>query len=251
MDISQAPVKSWETVIDTCWKCDMRGWGGSLWWRGQDDNPLAYFPGSAAAAAKSLQSCLTLCDPIDGSPPGSPVPGILQPRTLEWVAISFSNAGKWKAKVKSLSRVWLLATPWTAAHQAPLSMGFSRQEYWSAIAFSRLSIAESTFWCSPNRCTGPQSEHPLTHQNKWTQNLSSRLQTIRRIMEFLKRQNEEVVSQIKIWDSPQDNWSGFLQKKQMTFKVEEWTFVDKKRFRRHTSKSNIWTLRSSIQINQE
>ena len=86
---------------------------------------------SAAAAAKSLQSCPTLCDPIDGSPPGSPVPGILQARTLEWVAISFSNAWKWKVKVKSLSRVQPLATPWTAAYQAPLSMGFSRQEYWS------------------------------------------------------------------------------------------------------------------------
>ena len=84
---------------------------------------------AAAAAAKSLQSCLTLCDPTDGSPPGSPVPGILQARTLEWVAISFSNAWKWKVKVKSLSRVRLLATPWTAAHQAPPSMGFSRQEY--------------------------------------------------------------------------------------------------------------------------
>ena len=87
----------------------------------------------SAAAAKSLQSCPTLCDPIDGSPPGSPVPGILQARTLEWVAISFSNAGKWKVKVKSLSRVRLLATPWTAAYQAPPSMGFSRQEYWSGV----------------------------------------------------------------------------------------------------------------------
>ena len=76
------------------------------------------------AAAKSFQSCPTLCDPIDGSPPGSPVPGILQPRTLEWVAISFSNAWKWKVKVKSLSHAWLLATPWTAAFQAPLSMDF-------------------------------------------------------------------------------------------------------------------------------
>ena len=85
------------------------------------------------AAAKSLRSCPTLCDPIDGSPPGSPVPGILQARTLEWVAISFSNAGKWRVKVKSLSRVWLLATPWTAAYQAPASMGFSRQEYWSGV----------------------------------------------------------------------------------------------------------------------
>ena len=87
----------------------------------------------AAVAAKSLQLCLTLCYPIDGSPPGSPVPGILQARTLEWVAISFSNAWKWKVKVKLLSRVWLLATPWTAAHQAPPSMGFSRQEYWSGV----------------------------------------------------------------------------------------------------------------------
>ena len=81
----------------------------------------------AAAAAKSLQSCPTLCDPIDGSLPGSAVPGILQARTLEWVAISFSNAWKLKVKVKSISRVRLLATPWTAAYQAPPSMGFSRQ----------------------------------------------------------------------------------------------------------------------------
>ena len=88
---------------------------------------------TAAAAAKSLQLCLTLCDPIDGSPPGSPVPGILQARTLEWVAISFSSAWKWKVKVKSLSRVWFLVTPWTAAYQAPLSMGFSRQQYWSGV----------------------------------------------------------------------------------------------------------------------
>ena len=85
------------------------------------------------AAAKSLHSCPTLCDPIDGSPPGSPVPGILQARTLQWVAISFSNAWKWKVKLKSFSRVQLLATPWTAAYQAPLSMGFSRQEYWSGV----------------------------------------------------------------------------------------------------------------------
>ena len=88
---------------------------------------------AAATAAKSLQSCPTLCDPKDGSPPGSAIAGILQARTLEWVAISFSNAWQWKVKVKSLSRVWLLATPWTAAHQAPPSMGFSRQEYWSGV----------------------------------------------------------------------------------------------------------------------
>ena len=88
---------------------------------------------AAAAAAKLLQSCLILCDPIYGSPPGSPVSGILEARTLEWVAISFSNAWKWKVKVKLLSRVRLLATPWTVAHQAPPSMGFSRQEYWSGV----------------------------------------------------------------------------------------------------------------------
>ena len=87
----------------------------------------------AAAAAKLLQSCPTLCDPVDGSPPGSPIPRILQARTLEWVAISFSNAWKWKVKVKSLCRARLLATPWTAASQAPPSMGFSRQEYLSGV----------------------------------------------------------------------------------------------------------------------
>ena len=98
--------------------------------------PIALPPPEAtttAATAKSLQSCLTLCDPIDVSPPGSPAPGILQARALEWVAISFSNAWKWKVKVKSLSRVWLPVTPWTTAHQAPPSMGSSRQEYWSGM----------------------------------------------------------------------------------------------------------------------
>ena len=82
---------------------------------------------ATAAAAKSLQSCPTLCDPIDGSPPGSTVPGILQARTMEWVAISFSNAWKGKMKVKSLSRVRLFATPWTAAYQAPPSITNSSQ----------------------------------------------------------------------------------------------------------------------------
>ena len=100
------------------------------------------FPGiAAAAAAKSLQSCRTLCDPIDRSPPGSPVPGILQARTLEWVAISFSSAWKWKVKGKSLSRVWLLATPWTAAYQALPSMRFFRQEYWSGVPLPSSSQA--------------------------------------------------------------------------------------------------------------
>ena len=90
---------------------------------------------NAVAAAKSLQSCLTLCKPIDGNPPGSVIPGILQARTLEWVAISFSNAGKWKVKEKSLSRVWLFTTLWTTAYQAPPSMGFPRQEYWNGLPF--------------------------------------------------------------------------------------------------------------------
>ena len=86
-----------------------------------------------AAAAKLLQSCPTLGNPIDSSPPGSAVPGILQAKTLEWAAISFSSAWKWNVKVKSLSHVRLFATPWTAANQAPPSMGFSRQEYWSGV----------------------------------------------------------------------------------------------------------------------
>ena len=92
----------------------------------------------AAAAAKSLQLCPTPCDPIDGSPPGPAVPGILQARTLEWVAISSSNAWNWKVKVKSLSCVRLLATLWTAAYQDPPSMGFSRQEYWSGVPLPSL-----------------------------------------------------------------------------------------------------------------
>ena len=89
---------------------------------------------AAAAAAKSLQSCPTL----QPQRQGSPVPGVLQARTLEWVAISFSKAWKWKVKVKSLSHVWLYATPWTAAYQAPPSIGFSRQEYWSGVPLPSL-----------------------------------------------------------------------------------------------------------------
>ena len=101
----------------------------SWYWRHQQN--IHYKKAAAAAtAANLLQSCLTLCNLIDGSPPGSSVPGILQARVLDWVAIAFSNAWKWKVKVKSLSRARLLVTPWTAAPQAPLSMGFSRQEDW-------------------------------------------------------------------------------------------------------------------------
>ena len=103
---------------------------------------------TAATAAKSLQSCPTLCDPIDGSPPGSPVPGILQARTLEWIAIYFSHAWKWKMKVKSLSCVPLLATPWTAACQTPPSTGFSRQEYWSGMPFEGTNSKTPCSWNS-------------------------------------------------------------------------------------------------------
>ena len=101
-----------------------------------------------AAAAKSCQSCPTLCDPIDSSPTDSSVPGILQGRTLEWVTISFSNARKWKVKGKSLNCVRLLATPWTVAYQAPPSMGFSRQEYWSGVPLPYPQIIE-LHWTSP------------------------------------------------------------------------------------------------------
>ena len=94
------------------------------------------------AAAKLLQSCPTLCNPIDGSPLGSSVPGILQARILEWVAISFSNGWKWKVKVKSLSHARLFTTPWTAAYQAPPSMGLSRQEYWSGLTY----ISHFSYW---------------------------------------------------------------------------------------------------------
>ena len=102
-------------------------------WVSQFRGEVGAFDQESTAVAKSLQSCPTLCDPIDGIPPGSPVPGVLQARTLEWVAISFSKTWKWKVKVKSLSRVRPLAIPWTAAYQAPLSMWFSRQEYWSRV----------------------------------------------------------------------------------------------------------------------
>ena len=115
-----------------------------------------------AAAAKSLQSCPTLCDPIDGSPPGSPVPGILQARTLEWVAISFSNAWKWKVKVKSLSRVLLLVTPCTAAHQAPPSMGFSRQEYWSGVplpSLNQIALHAKSLQSYPTLCDPMDKTH--------------------------------------------------------------------------------------------
>ena len=126
------------------------------WSKPKRKTPMQY---AAAAAAKLLQSCPTLWDPVDGSPPGSPVPGILQARTLEWVAISFSNAWKWKNKVKLLSRVRLLATPWTAAHQAPPSMGFSRQEFWSGLPLPSLFHHLGVYWWNIVREFGIQVGH--------------------------------------------------------------------------------------------
>ena len=133
-DLFQSCGHCW--VFQICWHIQCRTltassfriWNSSA---GIPSPPIALF--AVMLTAKSLQSCLTLCDSIDGSPPGSPIPWILQPRTLEWVAISFSNAWKWKVKVKSLSHLQLLVTPWTAAYQAPPTMGFSRQEYWSGV----------------------------------------------------------------------------------------------------------------------
>ena len=138
-----------------CWRSKTKQWNGNNIKNCSPVMTIVMITQLCAAAAKSLQSCPTLCDPTDGSPPGSPVPGILQARTLEWVAISFSNAGKWKLKMKSLSRVQLLATPWTAAYQAPPSMGFSRQEYWSGVLLPSL-----TQLC-------------ITCQNSWNHTLES------------------------------------------------------------------------------
>ena len=148
------------------------------------ENPMdrGTWQAAATAAAKSLQLCLTLCDPIDGSPPGSPVPGILQARTLKWVAISFSNAWKWKLKVKSFSRIWLLATPWTAAYQAPPSMGFSRQEYWSGVplpspvvfpTFFNLSLnfAIRISWLEPQSAPGLVFTDYIEFLHLWLQRI--------------------------------------------------------------------------------
>ena len=120
-----------------------------IWLFGGDEGNFRAILYFVAVAAKSLQSCPTLCNPIDGSPPGFAVPGILQARILEWVAISFSNGWKWKAKVNLLSRVRLFATLWTAAYQAPLSMGFSRQEYWSGVPRLNQTVFMYSCWLCP------------------------------------------------------------------------------------------------------
>ena len=156
--IFQARILDWVTISfsrDSSWPMDWNhvSYMGRqiLYHRVHNKCERRLFTFLAAAAAKSLQSCPTRCDPIDSSSPGSPVPGILQARTLEWVAISFSSAWKWKVKVKSLGRVQLLATPWAAAHQAPPSMGFSRQEYWSGVPLpspSHFLHDSHQFWLS-------------------------------------------------------------------------------------------------------
>ena len=144
-------------------------WYGCIFSKAMRDErlPIPNLSASAAAAAKSLQSCQTLCDPIDGSPPGSPVPDILQERTLEWVAISFSKAWKWKLKVKSLSRVWLLAAPWTAAYQAPPPMGFSRQEYWSTTSDSSHRLRTNNFTICMEIQKTPNSQSNL-EKEEWS-----------------------------------------------------------------------------------
>ena len=123
---------------------------------------------AAAAATKSLQLCPTLCNPRDSTPPGSHVPGILQARTLEWVAISFSNAWKWKVNVKSLSRVQLLATPWTAAYQAPLPMGFqARVLEWGCHCIEARISSKGNF-CHSRELIFKMKQHPqrLLSNNK-------------------------------------------------------------------------------------
>ena len=135
---------------------------------------LAKLRAAAAAAAKSLQSCPTLSDPIDSNPPGSPVPGILQARTLEWVAISFYNAWKWKVKGKSLSRFQLFTPPWTAAYQAPLPMRLSRQEFWSGVPSPSPKLRATKFQiCSLSLCTMDTWQFSHSLRIYWRQNLDA------------------------------------------------------------------------------
>ena len=179
-------------------------------WKKSYDQP-------AAAADKSLQSCPTLCDPIDGSPPGSAVPGILQARTLEWVAISFSNAWEWKVKVTSLSRVQLSVTPWTTAHQAPPSMGFSRQEYWSGVPLQHIKM-----WRYYFADKGPSSQSygfsgshvwmwELDYKESWAQNWCFELWCWRRLLRVPwteRRSNQSILKEI----SPEYSLEGLMVK---------------------------------------
>ena len=152
----------------------------SLWCVSADSKIPDYQRTNPAAAATSLQLCPTLCDPIDGSPPGSAVTGTLQARTLECVAISFSKAWKWKVKVKSLSRVRLFVTPWAVAYQAPPLMGFARQEYWS-----RLPL--------PSLRTNPREYQIVrTHRREptWLQDPASPSNTLFRMPHLNNKQNK-------------------------------------------------------------
>ena len=151
VQVSREETASKQSKKLTRWPHDegaVERWAGRFSCRRQDYHRKVQ-QGLEVEAAKSLQSCPTLCDPIDGSPLGSPVPGILQARTLEWVAISFSNTWKWKVKVKLLSHVRLLATPWTAAHQASPSMGGGRNTY-------KVWAAEKTTW--PEESVGDRQD---------------------------------------------------------------------------------------------
>ena len=166
---------------------------------------------SPAAAAESLQSCPTLWDPRDGSPLGSSIPGILQARTLEWVAISFSNAWTWKVKVKLLSCVRLFSTPWTAAHQTPPSMGFSRQEYWSGVP-------------SPSPCISykkliTQSTQPMKTSDYSQLSLSSVMKSISRVWLFLTPWTVACQAPSSMEFSRQGYWSGltFVQNNPSSF----------------------------------
>ena len=155
-------------------------WANGGFSAGEGRRQVKFGSAAAAAAAKSLQSCPTLY-PIDGSPPGSPIPGILQARTLEWVAISFSNAWKWKVKVKLLSRVWLLATPRTAAcYLAKLSVRLQEHglpwwsSCWESTCQSRRhrfnpwsgKIPHSMGWLSPCTTTAEDCALELVLCNK-------------------------------------------------------------------------------------
>ena len=169
----------------------------------------------SATAAKSFLLCPTLCDPVDCSLPGSSVHGILQARTLEWVAISFSNAWKWKVKVKSLSRVWLLATPWTTAYQAPPSMGFSGQQ-WGAIAFSLKMGHKAANTAQNNNTFGPGTANEHTVQ-KWFKNFCTGLRIFASglrnfAQEFLHRWGAQWLA-IRNWpwtiESNHRSWSSY------------------------------------------
>ena len=184
-----------------------------------------------SAAAKSLQSCLTLCDPIDGGPPGSPVPGILQARALVWVAISFCNAWKWKVKAKSLSRVRLFATPWTEDHQAPLSMGWYTQ--FSSVQ-SSCSVMSHSLWPHESQHTRPPcpSPTPRVHSDsqpssQWCHPaISSSVVPFSSCPQSLPASESFPMSQLFTWGGQSTGVStlaSYLPKKSQGWSPSEWT----------------------------